>query len=111
MADEATTTTSTVDETTTTTSTTPVSDANQNQSQHKPEDLVGTVTDTSTVTASASVTSTGDDLASDVKSPTTNDVAQTQDERLDQARATALHNHAIEHADDPVTSSSDPTVV
>lgn len=97
--------------TTTTREQSEVSNANQNQSTNKPEDKIGTVTDTSTVTAGASITNTGDDLASDVKSPTTNDVEQTETERLDQARATALHNHAVEHAEDPVTNSSDPTQV
>lgn len=106
MADETTTTT-TVDLNTTQ----PTSDATQNQSNFKPEDKIDTVTDTSTVTAGASVTSTGDDLASDVKSPTTNDTEQTEADRIAQAQATAMHNHAVEHADDPVTSSSDPTAV
>lgn len=110
MADETTTTTTMTTETSTI-DPSKISDADQNQSNFKAEDKVGTVTDSSTVTAGASVTSTGDDLASDVKSPTTNDTEQTEEDRLDQARATALHNHAVEHADDPVTSSSDPTVV
>lgn len=101
---------------TTTTTTTPVSDESQNQSNFKPSDAEGTVTDATTVTAGASITNTGDDLASDVRSQTTNDVEQTQAERLDQARATAMHNHDVEHADDEVfhayaKDSSDPTVV
>ena len=61
--------------------------------------------------ASASNVAVSDNLASNVVSKTTNDIDQSGDQDLDDARATALRNHAVEHMNDPTPKTGDKTRV
>jgi hypothetical protein len=67
-------------------------------------------TDSTTITAGASV-APADEGPNHRRSLTTNDVSQDQEATLEDAKAQALHNHSVEHADDPVPVSGDKTVV
>ena len=62
-------------------------------------------------TSAATHIDTGDNLASNVKSRTTNDTEQSTEDTVEDAKALAMHNHAVEHADDPVNKTGDKTVV
>lgn len=62
-------------------------------------------------TSGASTIVTSDNLASNVVSQTTNDTTQTQEENVEAAKAQALQNHEVEHANDPTPTSDDKTVV
>jgi hypothetical protein len=44
-------------------------------------------------------------------SPTTNDIEQDPNGRLENAKAEAMYNHQREHADDPIPTSGDRTRV
>lgn len=72
-------------------------------------------TDSSTLTAQASVAPVAEKQGEVVidkaaNSPTTNDNEQTLEENVADAQSQALLNHAVEHANDP-TNSADKTAV
>jgi hypothetical protein len=106
MADETTTTT-TAQPTTTTTTQAPLSSDEVVLDNAPTETVKAGVTETS----QASQAYTSDNLASNVVSKTTEDNEQTQEQNIEEAKAQALRNHAVEHANDPTPKSGDKTVV
>jgi hypothetical protein len=61
-------------------------------------------------TSAATHIETGN-LASNVVSKTTNDTEQSTEDTVEESKALGLHNHAVEHADDPVSKTGDKTAV